>query len=184
MTVPNSVPLHRIVRTLGTTLCLYAITTLSPSVALADSADNDPSEDLSGTIECDTDTAPCDGWSVAIANMPFGSHWYPENLAPDPTAGNNFNIIAGADNTILDGTQYDFRAQEPLIRRLLKIRELRLLTLWENEGTRLFLGVGRDGLAGLNISTTRQRKKSAGKPRRNSRPIIFDPYRDSGASSP
>ncbi len=126
----------------------------------------------------------CKATPGLITTIPASLQWYPENFSLDPDFGAEFDFNAGTGNTLLIDHEYDFNPQQTLLRRLLKIRELRLLTLWENDETRLFLGVGRDGLAGLNLSTKRNRKKSTPRTTANGRPVVFDPYRHSGASSP
>ncbi len=80
---------------------------------------------------------------------------------------------------------YEFRRHEPLLEKLVRIRELRLLTLWQRDEIRLFIGIGRDGIAGLNLSTAKKKKRgSRNGSKRDLRPVVFDPYRDSRPSIP
>ncbi len=173
----------------GAGFWLFAVFALASSVVLADSTDPEfPGEPAPQAI-CGADHAtPCEAVLETGTAVPLTLHWYPHSSAPARAPARDihteFDLDAGTGNALLSGSDFDFSSGDPLLIKLLKIRELRLFTLWENEGARLFLGVGRDGLAGLNLSTMRKRKKSDTRSSSNSRPVIFDPYRDSRVPNP
>jgi len=163
---------------------LFAVFALASSAVLADAADPEFPGEPAPQAVCADHATPCEAVLETVTAVPLSLQWYPDSFAPDPDIRTEFDLNAGTGNAMLSDSDYDFIPQDSLLIRLLKIRELRLFTLWENEEARLFLGVGRDGLAGLNLSTTRKRKKSDTRSSPNSRPVIFDPYRDSRAASP
>jgi hypothetical protein len=73
-----------------------------------------------------------------------------------------------------------FHDNTTLASQLKNIEDLTLLTFWENRSAKLYIGISRDGVAGINIRQKRPHKvASSGKSRSSkldAKPIIHDPY--------
>lgn len=83
-------------------------------------------------------------------------------------------------------TQWDmdkisFYDNTTLVGQLRGIEDLSLITFWENSSAKLYLGVSKDGIAGINIRQKRHRRPGNNPGSRKSskldeRPVIHDPY--------
>ncbi len=82
------------------------------------------------------------------------------NIPPARAAGLRSAPPAPLD-TVLDWQPPDTH----WIAKLRRLREVRLVTLWETDAARLFVGVSSDGLPGINLSS--RRPPRALKKRRN-----------------
>lgn len=74
-----------------------------------------------------------------------------------------------------------FQDNSTLVGRLRGIEDLSLLTFWENRSAKLYLGISKDGIAGINIRQKRHKPApSQGSRHKHSkldaRPVIHDPY--------
>ena len=161
-------------------LALLALATTFSGAASADDAESNRIRDSWITAVCTDGSLTCDPDLEIFSASPAPLQWSPVGTTPDHDAGSRGSLSFNERG--LDGTSYNYKPAEPMVKRLLRIRELRLLTLWQNEEMRLFIGVSRDGLAGLNLSTARKKSKTVRKSPRDKRPVVFDPYRDAGAA--
>ena len=107
-----------------------------------------------------------------------------EHLASQ--AGPTIDFSAPTGVHPIGPTQWDmdkiaFQDNSTLVGQLRGLQDLSLVTFWENRSAKLYLGISRDGIAGINIRQKRQRR-SSDKPgssrssKLNARPVIHDPY--------
>ena len=98
---------------------------------------------------------------------------YPERFALNPTTVKEYDqasleqaTAATVKPTTPLHADYRFSDQSSLAGRLKDIRDLRLLTFWGNDAAVIYLGVGPDGLAGINISQRALPERAAYRRRR------------------
>jgi len=108
-----------------------------------------------------------------------------EHLASQAAPTVDFSTTTGAHP--IGPTQWDmdkiaFQDNSSLVGQLRGLEDLSLVTFWENRSAKLYLGISKDGIAGINIRQKRQ-QRSAGDSKRkskrsklNARPVIHDPY--------
>ncbi|MDH3401585.1 MAG: hypothetical protein OEM03_11550 [Chromatiales bacterium] len=137
---------------------------------------------------------PCEGSCLRDSAQKLVGHLfsYPkkfglvamEHLASQAGPASDFSTMTGAHP--IGPTQWDmdkiaFQDNSTLVGQLRGLEDLSLITFWENRSAKLYLGISKDGIAGINIRQKRQRRSgdNTGRSRsskRNARPVIHDPY--------
>jgi hypothetical protein len=107
-----------------------------------------------------------------------------EHLSSQTGPTTDFNTPTGVHP--IGPTQWDidkiaFQDNSTLAGQIRGLQDLSLITFWENRSAKLYLGISRDGIAGINIRQKRQRGSSENKgssrsDKLNARPVINDPY--------
>lgn len=77
--------------------------------------------------------------------------------------------------------KFTFRDNTTLVGQLRGLEDVSLITFWENDSTKLYLGVSRDGIAGINIRQKRHKRPSnrdsgSKHSKLDAPPVIHDPY--------
>lgn len=107
-----------------------------------------------------------------------------EHLASQTAPSVNFSSKTGTypvGPTQWEMDKIAFQDNSTLVGQLRDLQDLSLVTFWENQSAKLYLGISRDGIAGINIRQKRH-KRSAGQGASNqrskldARPIIHNPY--------
>ncbi len=106
-----------------------------------------------------------------------------EHFASQAGPTSDFSTLTGAHP--IGPTQWDmdkiaFQDNSTLVGQLRGLEDLSLITFWENRSAKLYLGISKDGIAGINIRQKRQRRSDdkTGRSRSsklNARPVIHDP---------
>jgi hypothetical protein len=72
-----------------------------------------------------------------------------------------------------------FHDNSTLVGQLSQIEDFSLVTFWENRSAKLYLGISKNGMAGINIRQKRHKHRAYGSKNasaRNRRPEIHQPY--------